>query len=140
MSRGSGEYSKLPIMPEHDQTLVNQRYELPPTPKATTLFHNDTLRFYPTPYPKDKPDEENRIKQEQVYDIPQDRVIHFPQYLLVLPHFSRVPTRTVGELTFNTQRQRHEFVDRQGTEIDIYYVYYTIKITINVIYLLTLVN
>ena len=73
-SKGSGEYSELPNTPEHDQTLVNQSYQFPTPPQAMTFQNNNGS--YPTPYCKDKPDEEKRIRKEQVYEIPEDIVIY----------------------------------------------------------------
>ena len=52
------------------------------------------------------------------------RVICSPSYSPVLPLFPRVPTRIVGQMTFNTQTQRYEFVDSAGTKIDLSYVIY----------------
>ena len=56
--------------------------------------------------------------------MPQDRVIQFPLYTLVLPYFPRVPTRLEGQVTFNMKRQWYEFVDSSGTESDLSYVIY----------------
>ena len=47
-----------------------------------------------------------------------------PPYSPVWTRFSRVPARIVAEVTFNTPRQRYEFVDRKGTDIDLSYVIY----------------
>ena len=44
---------------------------------------------------------------------------------LIHQHYSishKYPTRLVGEVTFNTQGQRGEFVNRHGTETDLPYV------------------
>ena len=43
-------------------------------------------------------------------------------YSPLLSNFWRVPTTIIGEVTFNTQRQRYEFIDRHGAEIDLSYV------------------
>ena len=48
----------------------------------------------------------------------------------MLPHFSKVPTRFVCEVTFNTERQSYEFMDRPGTELDMS-VINIMKTTIN---------
>ena len=42
----------------------------------------------------------------------------------ILLHFPRVPSRIVGQVTFNTERQRYESVDSPGTLIDLTYVIY----------------
>ena len=42
----------------------------------------------------------------------------------VLPHFPRLPTRIVEQVTFNTQRQRYEFVDSLDNAIDLSFVLY----------------
>ena len=47
-------------------------------------------------------------------------LLHSP----VLPHFLRVPSRFVGEVTFIDQRQRFEFVDKLGVEMDMPFVIY----------------
>ena len=53
-----------------------------------------------------------------------ETVSYSPSYSPALPHFLRVPTRIVGEVPFNSQRQNYEFVDRHGAEINVSYVTY----------------
>ena len=55
-----------------------------------------------------------------MYDVPQDRIIHIPSYSPVLPHYQRVSTRIVGQVTIDTHRQRYEFVDSPGDVIDLF--------------------
>ena len=74
-----------------------------------------------------------------MYEITQDRGINSSLYLPVSPHFPGIPTRIVGEVTFNTKRQRYELVDRQGTEINQSYVRYH-ENQIKCYFFLTLVN
>ena len=95
--------------------------EFPPPAQVTISSENNSQRPGPASYPRDKADEKNRVIQEQVFDMPQDGVIHSPSYSPILPHFS---TRTVLEVTFGTQRQWYEFVDRQGTKTDLSYIIY----------------
>ena len=47
-------------------------------------------------------------------------LLHSP----ALSHFLRVPSRFVDEVTFINQRQRFEFVDKSGAEIDMPFVKY----------------
>ena len=42
----------------------------------------------------------------------------------VFPHFLRVPSRFVGEMTFINQRQRSESVGKSGAEMDMTFVIY----------------
>ena len=42
----------------------------------------------------------------------------------VLSYFLRVPSKFVSEVTFINQRQRFEFVDKSGVEIDMPFVIY----------------
>ena len=51
-----------------------------------------------------------------------DKVFCSSLYSLILLHFQKVPTRIVRQVTFNTQRQRYEFVDSPGTAIYLTYV------------------
>ena len=74
--------------------------------------------------PPDKLDEECNKSNKQNYKISQDNVILSPSYSPVLPHSLRVLARFIGEVTFGTQRQRYEFIDRSSTEMDISYVIY----------------
>ena len=53
-SLGSDEYSELPTMSQHDQTLVNQSFEFPSPPQATMSFQTNSQRQCPILYPKDK--------------------------------------------------------------------------------------
>ena len=81
MSGVSDKVSELPTPPKHDHTLVSH---------------------CPTPYPQKQSDEECRNRQEQTYEIPQDRVICSSSHSPGLSHYPRVPTRIVGEVTFDT--------------------------------------
>ena len=111
---------------EHDQTLVNQSDRFPAPLQATTPFQQVSQWKCLTPCPKDHLEEVNEIYWEQVYEVPQDGVICSPSVSPVLPHFPRVPTRIVGHVTFNMQRQCNEFVDSSGTEL-IYHLLYIMK-------------
>ena len=51
-------------------------------------------------------------------------VIHSPSYSPVLQCFLRIPTTIMRQVTFNTERQRYEFVDSPGDVIGLYYVIY----------------
>ena len=46
--------------------------------------------------------------------------VYSSSYSQVLPHFIRVCTRIMGEITFNTKSQR--FIDRHGAEMGLSYV------------------
>ena len=56
--------------------------------------------------------------------MPEDRIICLPECSPILPHFPRLPTRVVGQVTFNTLRQRYEFVDSPGTANDLTQILY----------------
>ena len=64
----SDEFRELTITPEHDQTLVNQSNVFPAPPQATILLQQVSQRKCPNPYPKDNPEEEIEVHQEQVYE------------------------------------------------------------------------
>ena len=76
----SDEYSELPTTPEHDQTLLNKCYEFPASPQAIISFQHISQRKCPTPYPEDNPEKEDKIHQEQVYEVSQGRFICFTTY------------------------------------------------------------
>ena len=65
---------ELPTTPEHDQT-VNQSDVFPALTQATRSFQQVGQRKCPTPYTKDNLHEEIEAHQEQVYEVPQDRVV-----------------------------------------------------------------
>ena len=84
---------------EHDQTLVNKSDEFPAPPQATTSFQQVSQRKCLTPYEKYNPEEGIEVHSEQIYEVPQDRVICSPFYSPVLPHFPGVPTRIMVQVT-----------------------------------------
>ena len=90
--------------------------------QATTSFQPSSLRKFPTPYPKDNPGEVIETHQEQVYEVSQDRIIFLSPYSPVLLHFPRVPTKLLGQVTFNTWR--YNFVNSPGNAIDLSYLIY----------------
>ena len=49
--------------------------------------HKLALPYITIPYPKDNPEEEIEVHQEQVYEVPHDRVTCSPSNAPVLPHF-----------------------------------------------------
>ena len=75
-------------------------------------------------YPKDNLEKEDEIHQEEMYEVPQDRVICLCYYSPVLPHFLGLPTRIIWQATFCTQKQWYELKDSLGTEIELLYVIY----------------
>ena len=103
---------------EHDQTVVNQNDEFLLSPQASTSFLQGSKRKCPTLYSKNNLGEKIEFYQE-VYEMPQDIVINSPAYSPILPHFPRVPSRIMGKFTVNILRQRYDFVDSQGTTIDL---------------------
>ena len=115
----SDKFSELHTTPEYDQPLVNQSDLFPAPHQATSSFQQGSQRKCPVPYPKDNVKVEIEVHPEQVYVVPQDRIIHSPPFSLVLLHFPRVPTRIVGQVTFNTQRQRYEFANSLDNTIEI---------------------
>ena len=82
-----------------------------------TSFQQISQRKCPTPYQKYNLEDEDEIHQEQVHGVPQDSVIHQSSYSPLLLHFPKVPTKVVGEVTFNIQRLCCEFIDSSGTEL-----------------------
>ena len=62
-------------------------------------FFQDSNGKCHTHYPKDNLKKEVEVHEEQVSQVPQDRVICSPTYLPILPHFPRVPIRIVGQVT-----------------------------------------
>ena len=89
-----------------------------------TSFQQISKRSCPASFPKDNLEEEYGIHQEQVYEVPQDIIIHSPAYSSVLTNFVRVPTMIMGQVIFNMQKQWCEFVDSACTEIDFSYIIY----------------
>ena len=85
--------------------VVSQSDVFPALPQVATSFQQTRHRKCPMPCPKDNPEEGDKIHQEHIYEVPQDRDICFPSYSPVLPHFPRVPTRIMGQVTFNMQWQ-----------------------------------
>ena len=62
-----------------------------------------------------------KFAKNKYMKFPQDRIIYSPSYSPVLPHFPRIPTRIVEQVT---QRQRYEFFDSPNNTIDLSYVIY----------------
>ena len=88
-------------------------------------FQKVSMRKCPTSDPKDNPEEEVSAHQEQVYEVPQDRVICSASILTSITTFSRIIYQNSGTSDFlNTQRQRKEFVDSPPNEIGLSYVIY----------------
>ena len=48
----------------------------------------------------------------------RDRIIRSLLHFPVLPHFPRVPPKSSGGVTFNSQRQQHDFVSCSCVKID----------------------
>ena len=99
----SDKFSELPSTSEHDQTM-NQSDQFPVLPQAITSFHQVSQRKCSTPYPKGNLEGEIEVHQKQVYEVPQDWVIHSPSYFPLLPYFPIVPTIIVGQVAFNIHR------------------------------------
>ena len=66
----SDEYSELPTLPEHNQTVLNHSYELSASPHVTTLFQTNGQKHCPTPYQQNQSDEGSRNGKEQTYKEP----------------------------------------------------------------------
>ena len=62
-------YSELPTTPDHDQTSVNQSDEFPAPSLAVTSFWQISQRKCTALNPRDNPEEEDEIHQEQVYEV-----------------------------------------------------------------------
>ena len=95
-SGASDEFSELPTTPEYDQALINKNDDFLHPIQVTASFQHVIQRKCPTTYPKDNVEEEIEVHQEQVYNIPQDRIICSSSYSPVLPHCSRILTRVAG--------------------------------------------
>ena len=65
------------------------------SPQASTSFLWAGKGKCPTPYPQINLEEEIEVYQEQLYEVPQDRVSHSDTYSPISPHFLRVLTREV---------------------------------------------
>ena len=112
-------FSELPTTP--DQKWVNPSDDFPKPFQATTSFQRVTqknillLAHKIIQRWKKKLMKRKYIKCHKIELIAQ---LHVP----VLPHFPRVPTGIVEQVTFNMQRQWYGFVDSPGTDIDLSYV------------------
>ena len=104
---------------------MNQSYELLPTLQSNTSFQKrDNHTHCPSFYLSDQSDEEFSYRKQQNYEVWQDRIVCSPFFSSVLSTSPRVPQRLGGEVTFNAQRQRYEFTDWSGFELDLSFVIY----------------
>ena len=63
-------------------------------------------------------------KTDQSYEMLRYGIIRSPSYSSVLSHVSRVHIQFYGDVTFNTQRQQHKFMNCPGAEMDTLFVIY----------------
>ena len=87
-------------------------------------FQQGNHRKFPTPYPQCNLQKEIEGHQEPVYEVQQDRMICSPTNLPVFLHFPNKPTGIVGQVTFNTQRQKYKLDSSPYNTIDLSYVIY----------------
>ena len=127
------EHSDLLTPTEHDQMYIEQNQKL----LSPLNWRCHLSKIIPTFLPDTH--QMNNLIIEQNCKVPRDRIICCPSYSPVLPHYPRVPSRFVGEITFNMQRQRYEFVDKPGMEIDLS-MWFIMKIIIFDITFPTVVN
>ena len=117
----SDDFSELHTTSEHSQILVNQSDEFPASHKATKPFQQVKENVL-LPTQKIIRKQKSKHTKNRYMNLHKIRVICSPPYSPVLPCYPRVPTRILGQVTFNTYRQWYEFVDSPGTEIDLSYV------------------